>query len=82
MSLIWNGGAMAAIDPAALAALSEVMVLDDYSRDLYVDLGSGLTSVDTRRSSAAEAGGLRMDMPSPAAELSLCARTCHLDCLL
>ena len=52
------GGAMAAIDPAALAALSEVMVLDDYSRDFYVDLGSGLTSVDTRRSSAAEAGGL------------------------
>ena len=75
---------MAAIDPAALAALSEVMVLDDYSRDLYVDLGSGLTSVDTRRSSAAEAGGLTMDMPVifSRTAISQCARTCHLDCLL
>ena len=52
------GGAMAAIAPAAMAALSEVMVLDDYRRDFYVDLGRGLKLVDTRRSSAVQAGGL------------------------
>ena len=52
------GGAMAVIDPAALAALSDVMVLDDYQRDFYVDLRNGFTPVDTRRSSAVAAGGL------------------------
>ena len=52
------GGAVAAVDPETLAALSAVMVLDDFQRDFYVDLRAGLTPVDTRRSSAVQAGGL------------------------
>ena len=54
-----EGGALLA-DPgvAARAGLSGVMLLDGYDRDFYVDLGHGMAATDTRRGSAASAGGL------------------------
>lgn len=52
------GGALADPGVAARAALSGVMLLDGYDRDFYVDLGSGMVATDTRRDSAAGAGGL------------------------
>ena len=51
-------GALAGISAAATAALSGVMILDDYDRDFYLDLGSGLAAVDTRKTSVAAAGGV------------------------
>ena len=52
------GGALADPGPAARAALSGVMLLDGYDRDFHIDLGRGLVATDTRRGSAAAAGGL------------------------
>jgi len=51
-------GAVAGISAAATAALSGVMLLDSYDRDFYLDLGSGLAAIDTRKGSVAAAGGL------------------------
>jgi len=51
------GAALADPGTAARAALSGVMLLDGYDRDFYVDLGRGMMATDTRRGSAAAAGG-------------------------
>ena len=52
------GGALADPGAAARAALSGVMLLDGYDRDFPIDLGRGMVATDTRRGSAAGAGGL------------------------
>lgn len=53
-----GGGAMTNLASSARLALSGVMLLDDYQRDFYVDLGASISNVDTRKTSATEAGGL------------------------
>ncbi len=53
-----GGAAVADPGAAARAGLSGVMLLDGYDRDFYVDLGQGMVATDTRRGSAASAGGL------------------------
>ena len=52
------GGSVAALSAASRRRLSHIMFLDDYDRDFYADLTQGLVAVDTRRGSAAAAGGL------------------------
>ena len=54
-----SGGAMiAGASPAQFAALGEVMVLDTFERDFYVDLTTRILPADVRRSSIASAGGI------------------------
>ena len=53
-----GGAALADPGVAARAALSGVMLLDGYDRDFHIDLGRGMVATDTRRGSAAGAGGL------------------------
>ena len=52
------GGSVAALSAVSREWLSHIMFLDDYDRDFYADLTQGLVAVDTRRGSAAAAGGL------------------------
>ena len=54
-----SGGAMVAgTNPAQFAALGEVMVLDQFERDFYVDLTARVLPSDKRRTSIASAGGV------------------------
>ena len=58
VAAVSGGAAVAGANPAQFAALSEVMVLDSFERDFYVDLTTRILPVDIRRTSIASAGGI------------------------
>ena len=58
VTAVSGGAAIAGANPAQFAALGEVMVLDRFERDFYIDLTSRILPADIRRSSVASAGGI------------------------
>ena len=53
-----GGVSGAGIDPSVAVTLANIMVLDEYERDFYIDLGNGFVPQDTRKGSLTEAGHL------------------------
>ena len=53
-----GGVSGAGIDPSVAVTLANIMVLDAYERDFYIDLGNGFVPQDTRKGSLTEAGHL------------------------
>ncbi len=58
VTAVSGGVAVAGASPAQFVALSEVMILDTFERDFYVDLTTRILPIDTRRSNVASAGGI------------------------
>ncbi len=58
VTAVSGGVALAGANPAQFAALGEVMVLDRFERDFYIDLTSRILPADIRRTSVASAGGI------------------------
>ncbi|MDB2390832.1 S8 family serine peptidase [Alphaproteobacteria bacterium] len=58
VATVSGGAVIVDANPAQFVALGEVMVLDTFERDFYVDLTNRILPADTRRANVAGAGGV------------------------
>lgn len=58
LAMVSGDAVIAGANPAQFAALGEVMVLDGFERDFYIDLTSRVLPADVRRTSIASASGV------------------------